>query len=187
MWLNMSANSRSNTAYRRQLSWRNLPAVKIQLSTDVTLWRLVSISRRFESTMSLWTSVNICPTTFCRIAEAPFISMMTKKYTKTDPLYFQDHALLNVTPCSFLNLYKFRCKLWPTDSSEILVNIYKTTWRQIPRHSAVIHSVSRRPLTVENQVPSHSSAYGIYGGKVGNGKVFPPRTSVFPSSVPFHQ
>ena len=76
-----------------------------------------------------------------------------------------------------------------TDSSESLVNIYKSTRRHIPRHSAMIHSVSRRPLTVESQVPSHATAYGIYGGKVGNGtgfslqklQFFLPKTSVFPS------
>jgi hypothetical protein len=66
-----------------------------------------------------------------------------------------------------------------TDSSESLVNIYKTTRRHIPRHSAMIHSVSRQPLTVESQVPSHAIAYEIYGGKVGNGTGFPSKNFSF--------
>jgi hypothetical protein len=36
----------------------------------------------------------------------------------------------------------------------------------------MIHSVSRRPVIVESQVPSHATAYGIYGGKVSVGTGF---------------
>ena len=75
-----------------------------------------------------------------------------------------------------------------TDSSESLVNIFKTTRRHIPRYSAMIHSASRRPLTVEAQVPSHASVRGIYGGKVGIGTDFSlQELQYFPPSVLFHQ
>jgi hypothetical protein len=53
--------------------------------------------------------------------------------------------------------------------------------------SAMIQTVSRRPLTAEARVRSRVSPCGICGGQSGTGTGFPAEYFGFPLSVSFHR